>query len=180
MELILPIDIQNQILNYLNEKDLAGYRTTCKLSKETTDRYCQKMFEKRFGPVKTIQTSMEKFVCIDEISAISLKDHTWFKIYLYKVIINIKQMLIKLVHNLETKDGKERLEVVDNLYKYIKTQKLYFLTSSLRPSFEIIRIKLIEFLKYDPFWEKAEHHYLDLFPESYNENFGFNLNIFDD
>ena len=46
--------------------------------------------------------------------------------------------------------------------------------------FEIIRIKLIEFLKYDPFWEKAEHHYLDLFPESYNENFGFNLNIFDD
>lgn len=174
MESSLPSELIFSILEYLPEKDLNKYMLASKETLESGQ-------EIKKSKAKKLLSSLPKKSADQILSKVSTDSLYWSKIYKETRKKKFSEQVVKLVNEIHNQSIKNKTKGLIRLANLAINNKDILRTMNKFNA--MLKTILLDFYKDERIEDESkriiEFIYLELFPESFDETFGYELNIFE-
>lgn len=174
MESTLPSELIFSILEYLPEKDLNKYMLASKETLESGQ-------EIKKSKAKKLLSGLPKKRAEQILSKVNTDSLYWSKIYKETRKKKFSEQVIKLINEIPNQSIKNKTKGLIRLANIAISNKDILKTMDKFQN--MLKTMLLDFYQDERIEDESkriiELIYLELFPESFDETFGYKLNIFD-
>lgn len=174
MESTLPSELIFSILEYLPEKDLNKYMLASKKTLESGQ-------EIKKSKAKKLLSSLPKKRAEQILSKVNTDSLYWSKIYKETRKKKFTEQVIHLINEIPNQSIKNKTKGLIRLANIAISNK--DILKTMNKFQNMLKTMLVDFYKDERIEDESkriiELIYLELFPESFDETFGYKLNIFD-